>query len=251
MARSGCAYPRLFEAEVVSQGRKKTIPLPLVFDFSRVGQHVEVEQRFTIDCTLLGQVGEQAELVFVAWEIAGQLGVGGKFSRFELVDIVELDAPDRQQLTMTCSDHQIRECHLQLVTPFCTRRRTGRKRIDVGPNEFEVGPYLMNILRRRKELEQWYGEYDPSVAQGDEAFNMTHLTELVYGLKVVSRSLQSLEYKRKSFRQDRYLTIRGVVGDIRIRGDRLSELLPLLWQGQWLHVGNNTSQGCGQYRLTI
>ncbi len=49
-------------------------------------------------------------------------------------------------------------------------------------------------------------------------------------------------------RQQQEMTLGGVIGDWKLRGD-LNELLPWFWLGQWLHVGKNATMGMGWYSL--
>lgn len=43
----------------------------------------------------------------------------------------------------------------------------------------------------------------------------------------------------------------GIVGRAELSGEALAACLPLLWLGQWLHVGKGTSMGLGRYVLSF
>jgi hypothetical protein len=62
------------------------------------------------------------------------------------------------------------------------------------------------------------------------------------------RHLQWKDWTRFSSRQNRAMTLGGVVGEWKLAGE-LHELLPWLWLGQWLHVGKETTMGMGMYSL--
>lgn len=64
------------------------------------------------------------------------------------------------------------------------------------------------------------------------------------------RDLRWLDWTRYSSRQRQEMTLGGVVGTWRLRGD-LGPLLPWLWLGQWLHVGKSAVMGMGGYRLEL
>jgi hypothetical protein len=64
-----------------------------------------------------------------------------------------------------------------------------------------------------------------------------------------ARHLEWKDWTRFSSRQDREMTLGGVIGEWTLSGD-LGELLPWFWLGQWLHVGKNATMGMGRYSLT-
>jgi hypothetical protein len=66
---------------------------------------------------------------------------------------------------------------------------------------------------------------------------------------VDERRLEWKDWTRFSNRQEREMTLGGVIGEWTLSGD-LGELLPWFWLGQWLHVGKNTTMGMGRYLLT-
>jgi CRISPR/Cas system endoribonuclease Cas6 (RAMP superfamily) len=41
----------------------------------------------------------------------------------------------------------------------------------------------------------------------------------------------------------------GLMGDLIIAGPAIAHFWPVLWVGQWTHVGKGTSFGLGAYRL--
>ena len=63
------------------------------------------------------------------------------------------------------------------------------------------------------------------------------------------RSLAWKDWTRFSSRQQREMTLGGVLGQWKLAGD-LGELLPWFWLGQWLHVGKNATMGMGMYSLS-
>jgi hypothetical protein len=47
----------------------------------------------------------------------------------------------------------------------------------------------------------------------------------------------------------RFKQLGGLIGELTIQGPALVELWPVLWFGQWTHVGKGTAFGLGAYRL--
>jgi len=61
-------------------------------------------------------------------------------------------------------------------------------------------------------------------------------------------TLRWVEWPRASGRSGQVMPWGGLLGEVAYRGE-LSELLPWLALGEWLHVGSKTSFGLGHYRL--
>jgi hypothetical protein len=62
------------------------------------------------------------------------------------------------------------------------------------------------------------------------------------------KSLRWWDWTRYSARQKREMTLGGLLGHWTIEGD-LKRWLPLLWIGQWLHAGKNSTFGLGGFEL--
>ena len=65
---------------------------------------------------------------------------------------------------------------------------------------------------------------------------------------LVESTLRWAEWSRASGRTGLVMPWGGLLGEMSYRGD-LTELLPWLGLGEWLHVGSKTSFGLGHYRL--
>ena len=65
----------------------------------------------------------------------------------------------------------------------------------------------------------------------------------------VRRDLRWEERERRSSRTGMRHPIGGLLGECAFAGD-LAEFLPLLWLGQYLHVGKHAAWGNGRFRLT-
>ncbi|WP_455251721.1 CRISPR system precrRNA processing endoribonuclease RAMP protein Cas6 [Neisseria sp.] len=63
------------------------------------------------------------------------------------------------------------------------------------------------------------------------------------------KSLSDTKWKRHSNRQQRDMTYQGVIGEWAFY-DLPAELSALLYIGQWLHIGKETTFRHGGYRIT-
>ena len=78
----------------------------------------------------------------------------------------------------------------------------------------------------------------------------SHPEELVREAEALRQrsALHWQDWSRFSSRQQREMTLGGVLGEWTLEGD-LSRLFPWLWLGQWLHVGKNATMGMGRYEI--
>lgn len=106
----------------------------------------------------------------------------------------------------------------------------------VGPDEFRIGMLFESLLYRRFELE---GRRPPKalLAQAREA------------VLDAEAELHWEDWSRYSSRQKTRMRVGGLMGRITIDSEGLAPWWPLLWFGQWLHLGKFTSMGLGRYRL--
>jgi len=57
------------------------------------------------------------------------------------------------------------------------------------------------------------------------------------------------DWTRYSSRQKTRMQLGGVTGRFVLSGEGLAEHWPVLWRGQWWHIGKTTSMGLGRYRI--
>ena len=74
------------------------------------------------------------------------------------------------------------------------------------------------------------------------------LTSAAASVQALENSLHWQDLHRYSSRQKKAMNLGGFSGSITYEA-AAQDFLPLLWPGQWLHAGKNTSFGLGQYRL--
>ena len=109
--------------------------------------------------------------------------------------------------------------------------------------ELDLRTLLLAALRRATLMLHLHA----GVALDDSA---AALLEAAAGLVDDRRGLRWRDWTRYSARQRQEMTLGGVVGRWRIRGD-VRAAWPWLWLGQWLHLGKNATMGLGAYRLEV
>ncbi len=113
----------------------------------------------------------------------------------------------------------------------------------VPPDRLRPRTLFTALLRRASLLFELHAAALPGIA--GEAARLAASAERLTD----ERHLEWKDWTRFSRRQQREMTLGGVVGEWTLIGD-LAELLPWFWLGQWLHVGKNATMGMGRYALT-
>ena len=166
-------------------------------------------------------------------EDAASHGLTARRARLRLVSMRDLPAPQAPPATPASVRAQV-ESAMQVT-------RDGRpvKAVNFRPEDL-----LMPLLRRTSLL---YSAHAGAALASDFA-----------GLRDAARQLCWLQAQwvdsrtaRYSSRQQRRVPIAGVVGRGQLDGARLSGWWPLLWLGQYLHVGKGAAMGMGCYQLQL
>ncbi|MBI2470391.1 MAG: CRISPR system precrRNA processing endoribonuclease RAMP protein Cas6 [Planctomycetes bacterium] len=105
--------------------------------------------------------------------------------------------------------------------------------------EFHV--LIRNLLRRISSLSYFHC---------NEKFlvNFKDLIEKSTAVKQTTSDTHWFDWKRYSTRQEEWMSLGGVTGTVSYEGE-LSEFIPLLRLGEYVHVGKGTSFGLGKYEI--
>ena len=105
--------------------------------------------------------------------------------------------------------------------------------------EFHV--LIRNLLRRISSLSYFHcGEKFQVDFKG--------LIEKARAVNQIASDIHWFDWKRYSTRQEEWMSLGGVTGTISYEGD-LTEFMPLLKLGEYVHVGKGTSFGLGKYEI--
>ena len=126
--------------------------------------------------------------------------------------------------------------HLQ--TPLRIKRRGHFVRAA----DFTPGDLLRNLFSRLASLATFYGS-------SDEPFEWTGHVPCATELDMIARDLAWIDWTRYSSRQRTSMEMGGIVGTLTLEGPGIQALWPMLWLGQWTHLGKGTSFGLGRYRV--
>ena len=253
---SDCVYYRLFEGH---QGRtaRSALGNPHPFVLGVPGEagrkRVRPGDSLNLEITLMGMAEEWLPHIALGLVNAGRLGIGRERAPFELVTVrrepclgrggwqeIGLPRPgwmDGLPAASVTIPEAPTAVQIELVTPLRTKRR-GRL---LGPREFVAGDFLRQLWRRARDLSDAWGragEIRLPVPVGRwDCFDGSATCRVRWH-----------DWSRYSSRQKTRMQMGGLVGSLRLDGEALEEWWPLLWIGQWFHLGKGTSMGLGCYR---
>jgi hypothetical protein len=253
-----CPYPALFETPAPAAHalqRFSQVPNPYVVEPPPLGcRYVPAGGMLSFHLVLVGRALDQLPLIAYALQRAFARGIGRRGARGQIEDIV-IERPgaaaqplwDEERARLRPHEQtlavpplpNIGAVTLNVVTPL----RLQNQGHAVPPDRLRPRILFTALLRRASLLLELHAAALPGVAQ--EAAHLAALAECLTD----QRRLEWKDWTRFSNRQQREMTLGGVLGEWRLAGD-LAELLPWFWLGQWLHVGKNATMGMGMYALT-
>jgi hypothetical protein len=251
-----CPYPAIFEApapEMHALQRFSQVPNPYVIEPPPLGaRHVAGGDILSFHIVLVGRALDQLPLIAYALQRAFGHGIGRLQARGRLEDIaVEgIDEPEslwdaershiraHEQSLLVPSLADIYAVTLKIVTPL----RLQNQGHPIAGQGLRPRTLFTALVRRASLL------FELHAALPGLASDVRRLAAAAERL-VDERRLEWKDWTRFSNRQEREMTLGGVIGEWTLSGD-LGELLPWFWLGQWLHVGKNTTMGMGRYLLT-
>lgn len=250
-----CAYPAIFETPppegMHTQQQFTQIPNPFVIEPPPWGERTyQVGDNLSFDLVLISPAVRQLSLMLLAWQRAGELGLGKMHGTMRLLRVLHLTSvgqtPVFEAKSGTLQPHMAQlpppplavpsSCTLVLQTPLRLQHQGHPIRIEaLTPQDL-----LMSLARRVALLSEF--QLGQPLALDFPALKQAATT--IIG----SKQLHWRDWTRYSNRQRQEMVLGGAVGTWRLEGD-LAPFMPLLHLGQWLHVGKNATFGLGHYTL--
>ncbi len=261
-----CPYAVIFESQPSAasglQGRLRDAPRPYVIEPPAWGQrHWPVGSTLTFHLVLIGQARQQVALILLAWQHALARGLGpgcgpdqrpgqAHLQRVWQTDLGEdgehcvldhalgINAPLRPPAPLPPAPEGLEALTLHFETPL--RLQDNGRAI---PAQQLTAPILLRALLRRSHLLARC--HEPDTLSGFVPFEQ--LVD-IHALQD-EKQLYWRDWSRHSSRQQSHMALGGAMGEWRLRG-AIATLWPLLYLGQWLHVGKEAVFGLGGYRLS-
>lgn len=222
--------------------------------------HYSKGDTFTTELLLIGQQAIQSfPICFAAFEALGRsLGFGINKGRFSIKRVESSDAcgedrvlfqngewslaenaVDASQLTKNLNN-ETTKLTLSLLTRL--RLKGDNRLIKEAPSFSQL---LDRILGRISTLATFY-QTQPLLSR-EERSDLLNQAE---SISLVNDGTRWDDWARFSGRQREWMKFGGLLGDLTYEGE-LTEFLPYLKLGEWLHVGGKTSFGLGKYNLSV
>ena len=250
-----CPYPAIFETPPPTSHNWQDfsqIPPPYVIEPPPIGNKVyRAGDELCFSMVLMGQAISQPPLIIFAWQCAFARGVSKAQSRANLRHVIYQPHHAPSQLVFDAQENQtVQDTRLssnplprlsahQLTLAIKTPLRIQQKG-KVLSKDMQGRDFLMALVRRYYLLEEFHGvDY--------VAPDFAYLSDLAKNVQCKT-DFKWCQWDRYSNRQQQKMTMGGVLGCLTLTGE-LEPFLPLLHDGQWLHVGNKTTFGMGQYAL--
>ncbi len=270
--QSHCRYPYLFEGfnntdSIISSSRLQALVNPYIFRLHQRPDQISPKQTWGFSMVLMGQAVEDYPLIIKAWQSACETGFNGEKSAnrstARLIKVVNQSQDLYQEMSpklplvateqIKCipslqlkSLKEIQKISLNFLTPF---RLQYQGKIAFQPHQFDGKQLLINLYNR---IQTCQNILDKGSVWQDAYRDFREFVADIEKL-TITEELTSTKVVRHSSRQQQKITLFGLEGLVHLTGnnDTLTRLLPLLWLGQYLHVGKSTTLGLGQYQLQI
>lgn len=253
LLRSSCAYSTIFEPEPrqdLAWSLKQSPPPYIIEPNTRTNRVLHAGETYSFCMTLFGPALEQLSFIILAWQRAWQRGVG-KYRCTGGLKQVNIETSDGWQ-NVYDSESAIIKPHSACVdiaptTPtstlhlhFQTPLRIVNQGRPIGPDKINAQVLLKSVLRRYDLIAQYYFEHRQELGK-HYLFQLEKID--------IQHDLGWRDWARYSNRQQRKMSLGGMVGTLSLHGD-LNPLYPFIKAGEWLHIGKNTTFGLGQYKIS-
>lgn len=200
-------------------------------------EHYPKGQLFNLELTLIGEATQHYAIAQAAIEYLGlQMGLGYEQGRYKIIGIKQ--SKPQQQNTQVSQ---------QLKLHFPTRLRIkNNNRLQKQAPNFQL--IIKRLLGRIKMLEKAYIHSNKNNKDLNQNYQI--LIEKAKTIKTQNSQIKWDDWDRFSGSQKKWMKFGGLMGDISYTGD-LTEFIPILELGEWLHIGNKTSFGLGKYEMEI
>jgi len=232
-----CAYPEIFETpprqDICGVERDwREVPRPYVIEPDGLGvRQVPKGGVFQFFVGLMGRAQRYADLVRKAFMLSGRGGTD--WGEFELAEFAVHDAATLPLPAAPRND--------QIGIEFRTPLRINKRGKILDARSLDFSSFTWALLHRLQRLDAVHGAY-PMPIDADAVLAAARQ------IRESNRALRWTDAVRRSNRQGRRIPLGGLTGNWIVHGD-LRTLWPLLYAGQWTHVGKGATFGLGQYRL--
>lgn len=256
-----CAFPYIFETplplEVRDAAHLQQVSPYLLVPVSDGGRKV-AGSRLEFDLVLFGRAINYLPYFVISYRQLGETsGLGRQRTRFRLLQVLDRTPGAAPQLLYSAESgsiniqpqraavgglmpsmaESVNGVTIRAVTPM---RIKAQEKITYRPS---FRALCAALLRRVSQLAVVHG---PGAWDVDAGAILDAATEIAGNYDDLSVG----EWERYSARQGQRIWMRGAVGCMAYRGE-VAPFLPLLWAGQYTHVGRGSTFGNGRYEVYL
>lgn len=253
-----CVYSTFFETPPTAPettGRYSALPHPFVLEPEVSPRRaIPPGDALQLGITLIGPAGDLLPYLVHAMQRAGERGLNRQGGRFRLVELAQEQSlggddwrsiyqPDQGTLApLRTAPATLGSCPQPLALRLLTPLRIKRHGHFVGARQLTAADLLGTLTTRLARLADLY---QPDAIHLDRPA----IDAAIAATQITARDLHWYEWTRWSSRQRSRMQLGGLIGHMTLDGPGLPALWPLIWLGQWLHVGKATSFGLGRYQV--
>ncbi len=215
------------------------------------------EYPISFNLLLIGKAIDYLTYFILAFEELGKVGLGEKRSKYQLTTIYDtLQDPPKSiyssQIKSLAADFKRKDFQNiieetrgfsseKITLNFLTPTRIKYRKEYV--KEFDFEALIRSILRRFLTLAELHCDYKPKI-------NPQDLLKRAKEVSLLNSETHWYNYTRYSKRQDRRIDLSGFIGRVTFQG-KISDFLPYIKLGEYIHIGKNTSFGLGRYKFDL
>lgn len=229
--------------------RSPAAPHPLLIEAPWGVRRLEAGETFEFSMVIMGRALHALPLIVLAWAHTCSGGMGGKRVPAVLVgyraegemcwrDPMAATAYAAMGVTIPAAPHG--PTHIRFATPFRARKDGAL----CSPRDLRFRELISHLQRRWGLLQAFHEIGRPW------EWDYQHALEQAAEISWEPLDAHWVDWSRYSSRQKQSMQLGGVVGTYRIPDEALAKFWPLLYLGQWIHVGKNASFGLGRYTLS-
>jgi len=249
-----CAYSYIFESIIskdndIIKGRNR-IPHPFIIKSDI--DNFKLYDSFDFDIVLLGSAIDYFPYIYQSFIFGGEKGIGKDRIKYtvekilhngenllessKMVKLPKIKSFWKNESGMTAALE--RKITIKFISPFRHQKN------NIIQKDVSYSAVLTDCLRSILLLSSFYGDEKEFT---EEKFDFNKFEES----KIVSKKLVWKDYSRYSARQERKMSLGGLIGEMTIAGLFSPLELSLLYGGEIFSIGKNTGFGLGNIRLII
>jgi len=249
-----CVYSYIFETPRPNHADRMRLyhSVPHPFIISPDGKtSIKSGEKFYATVTLLGRAVDHLPYIVHAFREGGKLGLGRNKAHYQLNAVLQEQTTGSKQWQSILLNHSSLttlppklavippvpdKITLHLLTPL--RLRVNNCYVNGSTLEFHH--WFDSLLRRISMLNYFHEDIDLKI----DYVNLSNFSKQITFTK---KTIEWKDLTRYSSRQNTTMKMGGFMGSLEINNVDLTPIWPLLWVGQWTHVGKFTVMGLGQY----